>query len=389
MEQAPFKRIRIAYLSVNDPLDKRSWSGTTYYIGNTLKRNVGDVDFLGPIAVSPFMNKVLRAIAKTYRILFKKEYDTKYSLLLSRYFARKLEQKLKGKQYDCIVSPASSTELSYLKTNLPVIYISDTTFKLISNYYGEFKDIPAISRWEGNVNERRAIRKSNVAIYSSAWAANSAISDYGKKKEEVYVMPLGANMDFVPAKDVIFEKEKTETLTILFLAVYWERKGGAIAFDTLKKLEEKGVKVKLIVCGCIPPPEFNHPSMEVIPFLNKNKPEDHELFIKLLSSVHFLILPTRADCSLLVACESSAYGVPAITTDTGGVSEIVKNGVNGYCLPHDAGGEEYAETIKNIFENKDEYYKLVRSSRERFENFLNWDSWAKGFQAIYTNHFSS
>ena len=38
------QKIKIAYLSINDPLDKRSWSGTTYYIGQTLQKNIGEVD---------------------------------------------------------------------------------------------------------------------------------------------------------------------------------------------------------------------------------------------------------------------------------------------------------------------------------------------------------
>jgi len=102
-----------------------------------------------------------------------------------------------------------------------------------------------------------------------------------------------------------------------------------------------------------------------------------------LSSVHFLLLPTRADCSLLVACESNAYGVPAITTDTGGVSFVVRDGVNGYCLPYDAPGQAYAEKIAELFGDKERYHALVQSSRQRFEETLNWDRWAEGFWKMY------
>jgi len=380
-------RIKIAYLTVNDPLDKRSWSGTTYYIGQALQKHVGDVDFLGPVRPPWLLDKWLRAVAKITRTLTGKEYNTKYSLVFSWYAARALKKKMRGRKYDCVVAPAASTEFSFFSTRLPSVYISDTTFELISNYYHkEFSKISPFSKWEGNMLEKRSLRKASLIIYSSEWAKASAIKDYGIPAQRIGVMPLGANMDTVPDRRNIYEKEKNGVLTLLYLAVEWDRKGGPIAFEALQSLLNKGVQARLIVCGCVPPPEFNHPAMEVIPFLNKNKQEDHERFIRLLSRCHFLILPTRADCSLLVACESNAYGMPAITTATGGVPDIVKDGVNGYCLPYEANGDAYAQLISEIFSDSDRYHRLIRSSRQRYEQSLNWEQWAKGFSELYEQH---
>lgn len=381
------KRIRIAYLSVNDPLDKRSWSGTTYYIGQTLKKNVGEVDFLGPIEQPWLLDKLLRGVAKFTRIVFKKEYNTKYSLLLSWYTSRALKKKMKGREYDCVVAPAAATEFSYFDTHLPSIYISDTTFELISHYYTkDFGMISRFSKWEGGHLEKRSLRKASLIVYFSRWAERSAIEDYGIASEKIGVMPLGANMDHAPGREGMFEKEKNPVLTLLYLAVEWERKGGDIAYDALLHLHKMGMDARLIVCGCIPPENVRHPQLEIIPFLNKNIPQDHQRFIDLLSSSHFLLLPTRADCSLLVACESNAYGMPAITTATGGVTDIVKDGINGYCLPHKAGGEAYAEKIASIFNDKERYHRLIQSSRQRYEEHLNWDKWAEGFRKLYQTH---
>ncbi len=380
----PTRRLRIAYLCVNDPLDKRSWSGITYYLGQSLQRNVGDVDFLGPIEPSPTVAKMLRAVAKFIRIFFKKEYDVKHSLLAAAYYAGVLKKKMKGRSYDCIVAPAASTELAFFKTTLPLIYVTDATFKLISEFYKwEFENIPALSKWEGNHVEQKALHNCSRVILSSNWAAQSAINDYKVPAQKIHIMPLGANIDFVPAASTIFDKLQNQTITLLYLAVEWERKGGSIAFDTLKALHEAGIKAKLIVCGCIPPPQFQHPSMEVIPFLNKNKKEDHNRFVQILSSVHFLLLPTRADCSLLVACEANSYGVPAISTNVGGVSDVVVDGVNGYCLPLAAGSNEYATLIKEIFYDLPRYHQLVQTSRKRFEERLNWDKWAENFVSLF------
>jgi glycosyltransferase involved in cell wall biosynthesis len=380
-------RKKIAYFSINNPLDKRSWSGTTYYLGQTLERNIGEVHFLGPVKIPWWLDKTLRAMQKLSRFIFRKEYIPKYSLLKNIYATWYLKRKMKGRQYDFLMAPAAASELAYLKTELPIIYFGDATYKLYSETYEkEFKNLAFASRWEGNHLERKALKKSDLIILTSQWAAHSAMDDYGVPPDKIEVMLLGANIDIVPDRKNIFKKEENKTLTLLFLAVDWERKGGDIAFNTLKELHRKGVEAKLVVCGCIPPAQYVHPFMEVIPFLNKNNSKDYQQFVQLLSSVHFLLLPTRADCSLLVAMESNSYGVPAITTYVGGVPDVVKDGVNGYCLPLHADGAAYASLIKTIFSDKEQYHQFINSSRTKFEEELNWDKWAEHFKKVLQRH---
>jgi glycosyltransferase involved in cell wall biosynthesis len=381
------KRLKIAYLTINDPLDKRSWSGITYYLGQGLQRNVGDVDFLGPLEIPWILEKFLRAISKFTRVVFKKEYHPKYSLLLGRYAAYSLKRKMKGKQYDCVIAPAACTEFAFFKTSLPQVYTSDATFELMSNFYtNQFGNICSFSRWEGNVLERKSLEKADFIIHCSNWAKQSAVDHYKISPEKIHITMLGANMDHIPSRDMLFEKEKNATLTLLFLAVDWVRKGGSIAFDTLIHLHSIGIEAKLIVCGCVPPPEFVHPFMEVIPFLNKNIKKDYDCFVDLLSTSHFLILPTRADCSSVVSCESNAYGMPTIITKTGGISDLVIDGINGFCMPFEAGGPEYAEMVLRVFSDKEKYHQLILSSRDRFEKELTWDRWCEKFIQLYQLH---
>ena len=381
------RRKKIAYYSINDPLDKRSWSGTTYYFGQTLQKHVGDVDFLGPVKIPWLLDKTIRALQKLSRFLFRSEWIPKYSLLKNIYACRILKRRMQGRQYDLLVAPAAASELGYLNTDLPIVYFGDATYKAYSETYEkEFKNSNKFSRWEGEHLEKRALKKSSLIVLTSCWAANSAMHDYGVPASKIEVILLGANIDLIPGRDIIFHKEANKTLTLLFLAVDWERKGGAIAFDALKHLHKMGINARLVVCGVVPPPQFVHSHMEVIPFLNKNDAADYRRFVALLSSVHFLLVPTRADCSLLVSCEANAYGVPTVSTDVGGVKDVVKDGINGYCLPPEAGGAEYASAIASLFADKEKYHQLVVSSRNRFENELNWDSFADHFHQVLQKH---
>ena len=240
------------------------------------------------------------------------------------------------------------------------------------------------SKIEGNILEKHALEMSAAIMYPSVWAAESAVNDYHISNDKVFIAPFGANIDKIPDKNIIYKKLDNKQLTLLFLAVDWERKGGNIAFEVLKYLHySHGIQAKLIVCGCVPPRHITHPFMEVIPFLDKNKKDDYERFVNIMSTSHFLLVPTRADCSLLVGSEANAYGMPAITTETGGVPEIIKDGINGYCLPYSADGNTYAALIAELFINEEKYSELILSSRERFEEHLTWQKWSERFTEIY------
>ena len=44
--------------------------------------------------------------------------------------------------------------------------------------------------------------------------------------------------------------------------------------------------------------------------------------------------------------------------------------------------KDYAEKIRNVFSDKENYIKLRRSSRNEFETRLNWDIWGKRVNKI-------
>ena len=376
--------MKIAYLSISDPQDKRPWAGNVFYIAKALQDYGHKVDFFGPVSLPRLLDKFLRGLAKFNRKIFGSEYLAKCNLILSWYAAKQIEKKLKDKDYDCICVPSEPSAIAFLKIKIPIFYITDTTFRLITHYYSEFKKIPFISKLEGNILEKKALKKSSSIIYTSIWAAESAVHDYNVSAEKILITPMGANIDKIPDESDIYKKLENKELTLLFLATDWDRKGGDIAFETLKFLQySHGIKAKLIICGCKPPAQYKSVHMEVIPFLDKNKYADAQKLNALLCNAHFLFVPTRADCSLVAVSEANAFGMPAITTETGGVPEVVKDGINGYCLPYSANGNTYAALIAELFIDEPKYRELIFKSRQRFEEFLNWHKWAEGFGELF------
>lgn len=374
-------RLRIAFLTPQDPLSKRSWSGTIYFMSQALQKHCGDVTFLGPFSARQLGGKVYNRLV---RRLLGKRYDYSHSLSYARKCAKFFEKKLEGRSFDVIFAPAAATGLAFLNTRVPIVYASDVTFALLHNYYPEFTNLLEISTRDGNIIEKAAISNSRIALFSSEWAGQSAVRDYGAEPAKIRVIPFGANLDTLPLKDVVLNRGKSGRLRLLFLAVNWFRKGGDIAFETLVSFTKQGIDAELIVCGCVPPTGVSHERMTVIPFLSKDDPVQMKVLTDLFLTADFLLLPTRYDCTPIVFCEANAFGMPVVTTDTGGVSSLISDGVNGIMLPSSARGDQYADAIYGLYRDDVQYAALNRSSRAAFEERLNWDSWALSVGKVFT-----
>jgi len=219
-------------------------------------------------------------------------------------------------------------------------------------------------------------------VYPSEWAAKSAICDYKAEPTKIEIIPFGANLDEPPLANEILSPKQTSSCRLLFVGRDWLRKGGDIAFQTLISLCERGVDAELVIVGSTPPPEIKHEKLRVIPYLNKNIPQQRKQLDELFLNSNFFILPTRAECYGIVFCEANAFGLPVFTTDVGGIPTIIKNGRNGYMLPLSASGEDYANLIGEKFSDKGVYENLVRSSREEYDMRLNWDKWAESLHQV-------
>ncbi|MFH1005329.1 MAG: glycosyltransferase family 4 protein, partial [Bacteroidota bacterium] len=111
-------------------------------------------------------------------------------------------------------------------------------------------------------------------------------------------------------------------------------------------------------------------------FLDKNKEADLSCLIKLFLDATFLILPTRFDCTPIVLCEAASIGLPAIVSDTGGISSIITDEFNGLLMPYHSNGKDYAERIKKIVSDETKYQTMCVHSRNLYEEKFNWKKWA-------------
>jgi glycosyltransferase involved in cell wall biosynthesis len=369
--------LRLGFLSAHNYSDRNAWSGSVYYMQKALREKNIEFVYLGELKKDSIRQKIWNRVWQNNHPL--KMGSSPY-LEKWKKFAYLAQKKLIQMPVDVILAPVASAELTFLETNIPIIYLSDATFQLYQKHYPlnlEQRE----AEWSEK-QELTAISKASKIVYSSQWAADSAISDYQADADNVVVLPFGANLDNPPLAKEILSKKQMSPCRLLFVGKDWHRKGGDIAFQTLISLCNQGIDAELVLVGCVPPAEIKHEKLTVIPFLNKNIPEQRRQLDDLFLKSNFFILPTRADCSPIVLCEANAFGLPVLTTDVCGIPTIISNGKNGYMLPLSAGGDDYANLIVENFSDSIHYEKLVRSSREEYDARLNWNKWADSLHQV-------
>lgn len=360
--------MKIGFLSLLNPNDINQWSGTLYFIFNTLKRD-HQVEWIGGDLIERARIYLLRLTGLSVSRFNLEESAEKLGALLST--------QIEKEKYDVIIVLEKFFG-AYLETTTPIVFIGDTTFIRFKHYFSNVTDsFLALSE----KLDRKMLDNADLIIYSSEWAKSSAINDYGIPADKIAVAEFGANLLETPA--YIAPDEVGDECRLLFIGTRWKKKGGDKLYQGYKILQSEGYKCSLTIIGSVPDKVGeNDPNLTVIPFLNKSDPTDVERMRSILETSHLLVMPTTFDCYGIVFCEASAYGIPSIATDVGGVHQVIREGENGFLLPADASAREYAALIRKVFDNKTEYLSLRESSRKEFEQRLNWTTWIEKINPI-------
>jgi glycosyltransferase involved in cell wall biosynthesis len=367
--------MKIGFAGRWSPIDKTAWSGIYNQTYRAIQKKypveIFNYKWSWQVRESLILHKQFQKIIhKKAAVEFLKGY--------AKYFSRQLEKELLKKKVDLLFVPSAPQLIAYCKTDIPIIYMTDATFFQLQGYYPLFRDIADYNIRQGVALDKSAFENSAHCMLATDWAKQSAIKDYGIDENKITIAPFGANLEKTPGLDEL-KKEKNKVCNLLFLGVEWERKGGQIALDAFRILQKNGFPSHLTIIGCLPPVAVPDKNITVIPFINKKNKAEADKLYEITRNSDFLLLPTRAECSGIVYCEAGAFGVPSITTDTGGVSTNVQHGINGFTLPLSATAYDYADIIQKTFCNDDVYWQLSKNCRKNFEEELNWDHWGSTF----------
>jgi hypothetical protein len=154
-----------------------------------LEEHCGDVITIGPL--QPFSLRLGKLIGRVVRRISNHPYLYTHGSYVSMELGRMAQKRLDRAKFDVIFASAASTVVAHLKTQLPIVYLSDATVRLMINYYPEFSNLFPFQVRAADEIELLGIGKAAELIYPSTWAARSAIDDYHADASKVHVVPFG------------------------------------------------------------------------------------------------------------------------------------------------------------------------------------------------------
>ena len=265
------KRLKVGFASIQDAASRASWSGTPFNILQALRNNADvEVQMISPLKT----NLRWRYLPlKLMCVLTKRRYDWQREKGSLRYFAAQIEKIVRKEKLDVVFS-TSSIPVTELDPTIPFVFWTDAVFHTLEGYYpGNWAPRTArICR----AQEERALRRAAFSCYSSHWAADTA------KKftsiERVKVLPFGPNLHIEHGLDDVLtwiqerRQRRVNGCNLLFVGMEWERKGGPVAVEAARQLNEAGIPSTLRVVGPMPPQPLP-PFVEPVGFLDKNRPD--------------------------------------------------------------------------------------------------------------------
>lgn len=375
-------RPRIGFISFCGRNDRSHYSGVPFYLARAFERLAAREDFefvyLGPIENNPAIVRRLRWRQRfEYRLSGRLSRDEYYPPQ-TRHHAREARRLMAGRRFDLLVG--NWTWHGLLADVAPVVLLRDATIRGLQEQdgYDYFRKFSGMSRTWCEELERLAARKCEVQFFTSQWAAQSAVRDFGASERSVAIAPFGAGFDELPSRFEVLRDingRGSDICRLLFIGLEWERKGGPLALEIVESLNRLGVAARLDVIGVAQDEVPASACVKVHGKLRKDDAAQRGLLLRLLREAHYLCVPSRAECFGIVYAEASAFGVPSIARDIGGVAGAVCE-KNGFLFATQNAGK-IAAVIAENFRDAEQYMHLARSARQHFEEYLNWDATAR------------
>ena len=366
---------RIAFTTIGDASQVRFWSGTPFHMSKSLAQEGNDIVYVGPLS-APIL-PIYKTYARLRRVFRRQGLSPVHAGPVVTQYAADASRKIREASPDIVFAPAGSTFAWGIPDGVPLVYVSDATFRLVENCHPNYRNMSRAAREIAERLERDTIARADLLLYPSRWAAESAVRDYRADPAKVHVVPWGANLEDAPERSAVLGERKPGPCRLLFIGAHWEEKGADIALGTLKELNSRGIDAELVICGCTPSKPHAVDGLTIIPFLDKSDPGQRERLSQLYRAADLFLLPTRADCYGIVFCEAAAHGVPSIAPATGGVPGAISDGETGVLLPPNGTPAEYATVIADLFADPERLARLKRSCRDAYEARLNWRAWGR------------
>ena len=305
-------------------------------------------------------------------------------LLLLRYISHVVKEICPELVY---ITPNAGGK-AFFKDFIVVQMLKSMGCKIIAHYHN--KGVSAYqSKWIYNFLYKRFF--SNLKVILLAENLYKDIAKY-VKREDVYICPNG-----IPSscKEEMEARRNNVIPHLLFLSNLLISKGVIVLLDALKILKEKEYT---FVCQFIGGETAEINAVQFFEEVNKRELSDLVTYVgrkvreeknAFFQQADIFILPTMNECFPLVILEAMEYKLPVISTNEGGIPDMVKDGENGL-ICEKQNPVSLADCIAKLLDDEELRVKMGSAGHEKFCREFTLDKFENRMRDILNqNLFSS
>lgn len=253
-------------------------------------------------------------------------------------------------------------------------FLKDAPFVLLCHLFGRKILIHQHNKGMANDADRwpywwllpLVYKKTKVVLLS--WRLYPDIEKYVPRKN-VVICPNG-----IPAVDYVYCERENDIPKILFLSNLIESKGVYVLLDALAQLKENG---RRFLCDFVGDETKEIDAKSFRKEITKRELNDFVIFhgpkfgkekCRFFEEADIFVFPTyyQNETFGLVNLEAMAYGLPIVTTDEGGIPDVVVDSENGMvCKKKDS--DSLANCIRVLLEDKGLRIRMGQDGMRKFQ----------------------
>ncbi len=269
---------------------------------------------------------------------------------------------------------------------IEVIHANTRVTQLLGLLMWKLSRIPYISTFHGfykHIFFRRLIKISGVKTIAISKAVRKyLIEDLKFKERNIELVYNGVDFESLSSRINIREKYGFTEADFLIgiLGRISEEKGQFLALDALHNILVKNKDVYFLVSG------KGKQEVALKTLVQKLKLNKKVKFVQcesgeFLNTVNILLVPSRKEGFGYSIVEAFFKEVPVIGYNTGGISEIIKNNINGF-LFYGYNREELEKRIEETMSNSDVVNKIIIRAKEDALSF-SYTKMAEATERVY------
>jgi glycosyltransferase involved in cell wall biosynthesis len=245
--------------------------------------------------------------------------------------------------------------------------------------------------------EERMLERSNRIIAVSDFTRRELLQYYKVNESKIRVIHNGVDVDkFKPAADKVKAKEELgfnpEDKAILSVGRLYARKGLFTLIESMVLVKRKFKNAKFIIAG----KGLSNEMKKLVSYGTKLGVKDNIVFTgyfpdkklpRLYQAADLFAFSTFYENLPFAVLEALSTGLPVVTTNVGGIPEMIDSGKNGF-LVEPANSRELADRILFYLEHPAEASEMGLRARETIENHFDWRIIVKKVVKVYDEALS-